>query len=193
MEEPAPAFKNYLAMIRSGINRLDGFIKDILDYSQNARREIQIEPINFQELITESQNNLSLINGADRLKTKIEIENTVPFNSDRIRIGILLNNLLSNSIKYQDHSKESSIVSIRIVTSAEKATIRFSDNGIGIEAKHLDKIFDMFYRASENSKGSGLGLYIAKETIAKLGGTIKVESVFGTSTTFEIILPNSKS
>ena len=192
MEEPSPSFKNYLVMIRSSINRLDGFIKDILDYSRNAKKEMQIGSINFQELIMESQNNLKLINGADRLEAIVEINDNVRFNSDRVRVGIILNNLYSNSIKYQDYGRKSSVVSIDIVTSAEKAFIRFSDNGIGIEGKHLDKIFDMFYRASENSKGSGLGLYIAKETVTRLGGTIKVESEFGASTTFEIIIPNSK-
>ena len=191
MERPAATFKNYLAMMRSSINRLDGFIKDILDYSRNSRMDVQPESINFHKLIGEIQNNFKLINGAERLKIDVVIEDTVTFYSDRRRIEILLNNLLSNSIKYQDFQKGSAFVFIHIVTSADKASIKFSDNGIGIEEKHLDKIFDMFYRASEDSKGSGIGLYIAKETIAKLGGTIKVESEFGLSTTFEITIPNS--
>ncbi len=84
-----------------------------------------------------------------------------------------------------------SYISIHIRTSAGKAWIRFSDNGIGIEKKHMDKIFAMFYMASEIAKGSGLGLYIAKETISKLNGTIKVESEFELSTAFEIEIPNS--
>ena len=191
MESPSPSFKNYLVLMRSSINRLDGFIKDILDYSRNSRMDVQLERINFHKLIGEIQNNFKLINGAERLKIDVVIEDAVIFYSDRKRIEILLNNLLSNSIKYQDFQKEASIVFIHIVVSAEKAWIKFSDNGIGIEKKHLDKIFDMFYRASENSKGSGLGLYIAKETIAKLGGTLKVESEFGLSTTFEMTMPNS--
>ena len=82
---------------------------------------------------------------------------------------------------------------MRVVTSAEKTVITVKDNGIGIAEKHVSKIFDMFYRASENSKGSGLGLYIAKETITNLGGTIKVESKFGASTVFEIVIPNYTS
>ena len=141
----------------------------------------------------ESQDDFKLINGADRLEASVEINDKVAFNSDRLRVGIILNNLFSNSIKYQDYGKKSSVVSIHIVTSPEHAWIRFSDNGIGIEEKHLSKIFDMFYRASENAKGSGLGLYIAKETVTRLGGTINVKSEFGVSTTFEIIIPNSKS
>lgn len=191
MEKPSPSFKNYLALIRNSINRLDGFIKDILDYSRNSRMDVRIEKINFRDLITETQNNLKLMSGAQRLKITAQIKDNVAFYADSTRIGILLSNLFSNSIKYQDFRKEASFLHLSIVTSSKKATIIVKDNGIGISEKHVTKIFDMFYRASENSKGSGLGLYIAKETITKLGGTIKVQSEFGISTTFEITIPNS--
>jgi len=191
MENPSPAFKNYLALIRNSINRMDGFIKDILDYSRNSRMDVRIEKINFRDLITETQNNLKLMSGAQRLKITAQIKDNVAFYADSTRIGILLSNLFSNSIKYQDFRKEASFLHLSIVTSSKKATIIVKDNGIGISEKHVTKIFDMFYRASENSKGSGLGLYIAKETITKLGGTIKVQSEFGISTTFEITIPNS--
>ena len=193
MEKPSPSFKNYLALIRNSINRLDGFIRDILDHSRNSRLDINSEKIDFHELITETQTNLKAISGAERLSFELEIDAAVVFYSDRTRIGILLSNLFSNSIKYQDFRKDSSFVKVRVVTSVEKAVITVKDNGIGISEKHVSKIFDMFYRASENSKGSGLGLYIAKETITKLGGTIKVQSEFGSSTAFEIVIPNSIS
>ncbi len=155
--------------------------------------DIKSEKINFHELLTETQTNLKSISGAERLRIASEINDAVAFYSDRTRIGILLSNLFSNSIKYQDFRKDSSFVQVTVLTSSEKAVITVKDNGIGISEKHVNKIFDMFYRASENSKGSGLGLYIAKETVAKLGGSIKVESKFGISTAFEIIIPNSIS
>jgi PAS domain S-box-containing protein len=181
---------NYLEMIRGSINRLDGFIKDILDYSKNSRLAVVAEPINFRELVCKVQKNIVALPGHERLKIEVHVNEEIPFYSDQTRIEVILNNLFSNSIKYQDFRKVSSFIAIHIETTHEKAFIRFSDNGIGIQRNHLDKIFDMFYRASENSKGSGLGLYIAKETIAKLGGSIKVESEFGEFTTFEIIIPN---
>jgi signal transduction histidine kinase len=170
---------------------LDGFIKDILDYSRNARMEVQVEKIDFLSLITETQNNFTLIKGANRIKTNVEVFGRVDFNSDRTRLEVIMNNLFSNAIKYQDYNKKQSTVSIQIHLSPENALIKVADNGIGIEPKHLDKLFGMFYRASENSKGSGLGLYIARETVTKLGGSIKVESEFGQSTTFDIAIPNS--
>jgi len=189
LEKPPSSIQNYMKMIRSSINHLDGFIKDILNYSRNSRMELRIEKIDFHELTAETQNNLRLMSGAEHLQVTIEINDDVAFYSDRTRIGILISNLFSNAIKYQDNNK-SPFLFIGIKTSPEKVMIVFKDNGVGIEKKHLDKIFDMFYRASEKSTGAGLGLYIEKETVAKLSGTLKVESEFGVSTTFEITIPN---
>jgi signal transduction histidine kinase len=113
------------------------------------------------------------------------------FYSDRSRVGILLNNMFSNAIKYQDAGKNSSGLIIDILTSSKEAIIKFSDNGIGIAESHLSRIFEMFYRATEEAKGSGLGLYIAKETVTKLMGDITVQSKLNEGTTFEIRIPNS--
>jgi signal transduction histidine kinase len=65
------------------------------------------------------------------------------------------------------------------------------DNGIGISKENQEKIFDMFYRVSENSVGSGLGLYIVKEIVEKLDGKIEVESEPGKGTAFSIHIPNN--
>jgi signal transduction histidine kinase len=72
----------------------------------------------------------------------------------------------------------------------KEAEIIFKDNGIGIDTENLNHIFEMFYRASEQSDGSGLGLYIVKNAVDKLGGTIQVESTLGEGTEFKITLPN---
>jgi len=78
-----------------------------------------------------------------------------------------------------------------VEVTEEEAYIEFSDNGIGIGEEHLHRIFDMFYRANHNAKGSGLGLFIFKETLTKLNGTVRVKSREGEGTTFSIQLPNS--
>jgi signal transduction histidine kinase len=67
--------------------------------------------------------------------------------------------------------------------------IQIEDNGIGISDEHLPKIFEMFYRASEKSQGSGLGLYIVKETLDKLGGSIQVKSTHGHGSIFSLEVP----
>ena len=66
----------------------------------------------------------------------------------------------------------------------------FADNGIGIDEANLNRIFEMFYRATEQSDGSGIGLYIVKNAVDKLGGQISVSSRPGQGTRFNIVLPN---
>jgi signal transduction histidine kinase len=69
--------------------------------------------------------------------------------------------------------------------------MEFHDNGIGIKKEYVKKVFDMFYRATEKSQGSGLGMYIVKQAVDKLKGSIKVKSTFGKGTTIKITLPNN--
>gem|GEM_PF-2638147 len=181
----------FLGMIKGRVNHLDGFIKDILDYSRNARTELLNEEIDFLQIVEESKTNLKLAEGFDRLAIKLVQNNEAPFYSDVSRMEIIFNNLISNSIKFQDKGKSNPTLSLKITTNQDSVEIIATDNGIGIADEHLNKIFDMFYRATDRAKGSGLGLYIVKETVAKLHGTIKVKSEIGEYTAIEIVIPNS--
>lgn len=182
----------FLGMIKGRVNHLDGFIKDILDYSHNARVEFQNKKVDFSDLLVEVKYNLKLIDGFDRLKIKVELNEQIPFYSDYHRLAIIFNNIVSNAIKFQDYSKQDPTLTLSITSTEDRAEIIATDNGIGIAADQINKIFDMFYRATERSKGSGLGLYIVKETISKLHGTINVKSKLGEYTSFEITIPNSQ-
>jgi signal transduction histidine kinase len=103
----------------------------------------------------------------------------------------VFNAIYANSILYCDRRRKASI-DTKIVVGYDVATISIRDNGIGIEASCLPNIFNMFYRASERSNGAGLGLYIAKETVQKLGGKISLESTEGEGTTVTISLPTKE-
>ena len=113
-------------------------------------------------------------------------------NTKSVLLLIIFNNLISNSIRYCDLSKERPFIYIRVSESYGKIIIEVEDNGIGISDQHLKRIFEMFYRADESSAGSGLGLYIVREAINLLGGYINVASTPDIGTTFTIQLPNYK-
>jgi signal transduction histidine kinase len=189
LDAPAPVFSSFLDKMRNSVNRLDSFIQDILDYSQNARKKLNIQKIDFNVLLNEAITDLKLIEGFDRLELLVDISDKTTFHSDPLRIGIILNNLLSNAIKYQDYGKDKSLLNIRFTTDQGGAVISFFDNGIGIDANHKRRIFEMFYRGSERSRGAGLGLYIVKETVGKLNGTIKVDSECSKYTHITVRLP----
>src|SRR5206468_9749074 len=95
----------------------------------------------------------------------------------------------SNAIKYADTKKSNTEISIEILVADNMATIEISDNGIGIEAKNLDKIFTLFYTTTSSVTGSGLGLYVIKETVEKLGGYLTINSKKNDGTNIRIMIP----
>ena len=179
-----------MVMMQSSIIKLDDFIEDILDYSRNARLEVARKAIDFKQTIDEIMKNLIHMDGAGKIELKLEIDQKMEFISDRSRVSVVLSNLISNALKYTCPSKQNPYIAIRIKCSGELAIISIEDNGIGINTKDKDRIFDMFYRATTKSTGSGLGLYIAKEAVEKLNGTIKIESELTKGTKFLITIPN---
>lgn len=183
--------KEHLAMLKGSISKLDGFIGDILDYSRNSRMDIKKEPVNISELVEDVTANLKFMNGCrSKVDLKINIDKDAVIETDRIRLGIIFNNLVSNAMRYQDDQNTNPFVGIDIDMSDTETGIIIRDNGIGIHKDQQKKIFDMFYRVSEASVGSGLGLYIVKETVSKLNGTIELESEPGKGSAFVVKIPN---
>ncbi len=180
-----------LQLIEKSMNKLDSFILDILDYSRNSRTEILILLINFNALIDDVLSGIRFLKDERKVGIRREINADTPFYSDKRRLIFIFNNLISNAIRFSDQEKPNSELLISIDIFEKHAQIRFNDNGIGIADEHIDHIFDMFYRASETMVGSGLGLYIVKEAIEKLSGSIKVSSTPNQGTTFEMIIPNN--
>jgi signal transduction histidine kinase len=183
----------YFDMMQSSIHKLDETLKEILEYSRNARSEINISEVSLTRMIDECFERLMYIQGSDTIVKNVKIEGEGTFFSDAYRVGLILSNLISNAIKYRDEKKPVSEIDILVSINTERSQIVFRDNGVGIQEDYLPKIFNMFFRATEKSEGAGLGLYIVKETIEKLQGTIRVTSVFGEGTTFFIQLPNTES
>ena len=181
-----------LNMLKKSVNKLDGFILDIINYSRNSRLELKKEKINLKELIDDVFNNLKYIGGNIRqVEFRCKVDEQLSVYSDKIRLNIVLNNLISNAIRYQNNENSNPFVEVQAETTNSETHIRITDNGIGIEKKFRTKIFDMFYKVSDVSFGSGLGLYLVKESLNKLEGSIKVQSVLGKGTSFLIVIPNN--
>ncbi len=183
--------KEHLMMLKASIKKLDLSIQDILDYSRNSRLEISKERINLKELLSDITDNLKCqTESKSKVRINVEMDESRPLISDKNRLNIILNNLISNAITYQDPAKKDPLVDIKVDMSDTETNIVVKDNGIGISKDLQEKIFDMFFRGSENSDGSGLGLYIVKESVEKLNGTIKVNSVPGVGSEFRVLIPN---
>jgi len=182
---------DYLKMIKKSLLKLDDFIEDINSFYRNEKLAIKKERINLDEIVKEE---ISRLKGVDEISRGIKIDYNITrvseFYSDEIRLKTVITNVLSNAIKYSDAAKSSSYINMDIQITPDTCIIQVEDNGIGIREEYLDNIFDIFYRADENAKGSGLGLYIVKDTVDKLNGQIEVRSEYGKGTAFTISIPN---
>lgn len=170
------------------LHKLDTFIQDILNYSRNSRVPVKPEPINFEEVIDTIliEYHTEIVEGMAKIEKDIQTDGE--FKGDRLRINIVLNNLLSNAFKFKK-SYENLVVDIKVKADSHSATLEISDNGIGIDKESQSRIYDMFYRASAQQEGSGIGLYILKECVDKMEGTINLKSERGKGTTFIIQFP----
>lgn len=182
----------YIDKIDKSVDRLEEFIEEVLDYSRANRNTIQYEKIELGSIIYDINSKFEFLEGFDKIEFNINLE-TPYIISDRLLIRVALNNLLSNAIKYQKKYKDHNpSITIHAYEANSEQLIEVSDNGEGIRDEYKDKLFNMFYRGTASSSGSGLGLYIAKEAIGRLGGRITMASTWGQGSSFTIHLPEVK-
>ena len=184
--------EEYLGLIERSIRKLDTFINEIIDFSRNARTEIAVVEILFEKLVTEIIDNVKYLDEKSRIKGTVEVNGAIAFFTDDKRLAMVLTNLVANAFRYHDPKKESPFIAVSIHVDTHQAVITVADNGLGIAPEHIKNIFKMFYRGTESSSGSGLGLYIATEAIEKIKGKISVTSMVGEGSTFTVVIPNLK-
>ena len=180
----------YMELEEKSLTKINEFIEDIINYSRNINLTLEKEWVDFQPMIQNILGQYSHNREFSNIKTDLKVIQHDKFISDKKRIQIILNNLVANAFKYHDPEKQAPYVKINVSVEKKQARITVKDNGKGIHKNHLDKIFNMFYRANEKTPGSGLGLYLVKETVEKLGGHIEASSTVSEGSLFQIELPD---
>lgn len=178
--------KYCVKLMEQRITKLDGFIKEIINYSRNSRLELSKESFDLKDLIQQIVYSLEYFDQMNEIQIIYDIPDDFKVTTDQSRLKIVLNNLISNAVKYHDLHTTNPVIKIMAAREGDEIVLKIEDNGAGIAKEYQQKIFDMFYRATERSEGSGLGLYIAKEMVDKLNGTIELKSIPGKGSKFEI-------
>jgi|GEM_PF-2237098 len=182
---------SYVEKIEERIYKMDDFIKSMLDYSRASRMSVKYTNVDIENLLDSCLSDLEFLEGFDTVEVIKNINNqSSQAMTDELRLKIILSNIISNVFKYRKVEQGNSFMKIDVDVLETEINIAVEDNGIGIAKEYLSKVFDMFYRATEKSDGSGLGMYIVKQSIDKLEGVITVESEEAVGTTFKITLPN---
>ncbi len=190
MDSSPQSAEVYLNQIEKSVLKLDSFINEILDYSRNKRTSISAEQVELKELCQEILDNLKYMDDFANIEVDLNELQQSTIQQDKVRLKIILSNLISNAIRFQKRTPgHKSIIKISSRRDSKNTLIDVEDNGEGIRPEWNPKIFEMFFRASDNSKGSGLGLYIARESAQKIGAKISLKSEYGKGSTFTIEVP----
>ncbi len=188
MQEPTGEISLYLDMIESCVTKMDSFIHKTIEYYKGIRLDDITEEIDFEKMFSDSIELCHMQN--PQIAFEKTVYQPVPFCSDAFRLSVILNNLVSNAVKYQRMDEKHPKVVLKADVTEKEAVILIEDNGVGIIEDHLNKIFQIFFRSTDFKNGLGIGLYIVKEALTRIGGEIYVKSEFGKGTAFTMIIPN---
>lgn len=174
--------------------RMIELVNDLLDVSriEDGRVDYKMMKFNFVSFLKEilDQNNVLLEKKQLKLKTNIGEKKEIVVLGDPDRLSLAFNNLIDNAIKFTPNKKE---IEIKVTQDQDSVLIVIKDQGIGIDKKDQEQLFSKFFRSQSakkmQTKGTGLGLFIAKNIIIKHHGEIKIDSVLGKGTTVTCRLP----
>lgn len=180
-------------MMQTSINKLDTILMRLLEQARNANTEINVQRIDWVALLDDVIGGLTYLDPQNSVNKFMHLETAVEFNSDSERIAALLSHIIGNTFVHRSSEKHhESITSIEVFTTAESAIVVVKDNGKGIPPEYLSKVFDMFFKVDTGMPGIGLGLFLAKEIVSRLGGAIDITSRVNVGTTVRIELPNKR-
>ena len=185
--------QRFLSIIRKNASRMQGLIDDILELTaiEGGNVQLRATPVELHTLVDDVCASLAAKASAHDVSLKNEVAPEVVVHADVRRLEQMLTNLVDNAIKF---SREHGAVAISY-ESGERDKILVRDNGEGIPAQHLERLFERFYRVdrarSREMGGTGLGLAIVKHLALLHGGEVTVTSDLGKGSTFTIHLPKS--
>jgi chemotaxis family two-component system sensor kinase Cph1 len=182
-----PQARTFMHFAMDGSLRMKELIDDLLQYSRVGSMPIKLTEIDMNEVAMAVERDLqAAIVGSG---AELVFHNLPTVRADRRQMKQLLTNLISNAIKFR--SDVPSRVEISAVTYGNQYVFSVSDNGIGIDPKHADRLFRMFSRLHSRDEypGTGIGLAIAKKIVERHGGKIWFESEPGEGTTFFFTIP----
>lgn len=187
-----PNDRVFLDLIKTTIQKMERMLDELEHFLENSKRDVIPQPVDVREIISFLLDQLQDEITNARIDIHLKYDLQAPFYSDTGRLRLIFFNVLSNAIHFRDEKKDIRMITIKVSTRPENCVISIADNGIGIRPEHLPRIFELFFRGSEQSLGSGIGLYVVQETIKKMGGRIEVTTALGGGFEFMMTLPNIK-
>jgi len=183
--------RSFMGLIEERIKKLDLVISDILSLSRSKKIDLKIEELDFARMLDETIADIRFNKGVSAIQLEYQPDPGHVFKSDYNQMKIILNNLMANAVKYHNLDQPNPYIRVSFKRVKNVVEIAVKDNGQGIAKESIPRIFDMFYRDSPATEGTGLGLYIIQEALIKIKGIVLVDSELGKGSTFKIVLDNA--
>jgi signal transduction histidine kinase len=183
-----PAALELFEKVNENALNLDKMLRKLQSISDVGAQELIYREVFLKDIFELELANLKSELDRKGIRTTLAVQLEYPFYSYAALIKIIVQNLLENAITF--NTTVNPVVHIKAHNSVQEVIIEIQDNGLGIESEYVDRVFEMYFRANDHSKGNGLGLYIVKKTVQKLRGRIELESLVGVGTTVRIFLPH---
>ena len=182
--------REYIMMLNDTAKHVNDIFDRLKIVSDINNLSVAHELIEFQKIVNRVQHNLKDIEGFKLIEFKIELEDTLEFYSDAFLIETIIHNMVENAVKFQKKSlQEYKFIRIGVKSEGKNIKLCFTDNGIGIKDTDVDHMFKMFSKAALEHQSVGLGLYIVKQCVNKLDGTISLLRNKEKLTEFEVRVP----
>ncbi|AZQ62525.1 GHKL domain-containing protein [Flammeovirga pectinis] len=178
----------YITLVSKCLSTLDHFAEKIVDTLKMQNVALNTTCININDMMQEIVNDLSFLPNAQKVKVQWTSDD-FEWKTDDYRLRLIISNLVSNGIKYCNLFEDKSYVRLKFSSENKVGNVIIEDNGKGITSENQKSIYNMFFRADNSENGTGLGLYIVKETLDKLNGQINLKSIYGKGSKFDIHVP----
>lgn len=180
----------FLSMMEESLNKLETFVNRLVEFSKNSNEPVLIETVDIGNMINCVLEGLKGHPNKSKVTIECLLDGGSSVSTDFNKLYTVLSQIIKNAFDYADPAKPRAILSIRSEKIREHVVIEIIDNGIGIEKKSIPTVFQMFYRGTQLSKGSGLGLFLAREAMTRLGGTIEIQSEIHRGTLISLRIPS---
>ena len=167
---------------------LDKMLHKLQSISDVGSQQMVFKEVFLKELTEEVLDGMTKMIQQKKIAVSLNINEQTPLVTYPAMLKIIIENIIENAIHFAGF--ENPFVTIKALVSDKIAVIEVEDNGQGIMEEYKPRIFEMYFRANEHSKGNGLGLYIARKAVEKLGGHILFSSKYGLGSLFTVELPN---
>jgi signal transduction histidine kinase len=183
----------YIELIDQSVNKMESLLMQFEQFLETSKSTFTMEPVRLNDIVDEVLANAHASGRTSGIDIDVQINSQDCLYTDHNAVRLVLSNLLENAVIFHDDRKATKKISLVVKVTRACASINIVDNGVGIPTEAQAKIFELFYRGSEKSIGSGVGLYMVQQVLKNLGGSISFHSAEDSGSNFFVWMPNQSN